>query len=1009
MSKVGTYERSTQQEVIQYFKIALKYDYLGNWEERDDNRNIEHALLKDFLRKQGYDEDLIHKAYNKVSRVAFAAGDSLYDSNRAVYDLLRYGVKVSPDVGEHHETVWLIDWKNPLNNHFAIAEEVSVTGKVYDKRPDIVIYINGIAVGILELKRGTVAMEEGIRQNLLNQGPDFIQTFFNTAQLVMAGNRTQGLRYGTIETPQKYYLEWKEASQENNKLLRQIGQICAKERIIELIRDFVVFDGGVKKLARHNQYFGTKAAQKFIKRHEGGIIWHTQGSGKSLTMVWLAKWIRENRENARVLLITDREELDSQIEKVFKGVNEDIYRTKSGRDLLDVLNTSKEWLIASLVHKFGSKTDDDYDEFTEEIRRSLTKEFRAKGNIFVFVDECHRTQSGKLHDAMKVILPDALFIGFTGTPLLKKDKKKSIEVFGRYIHTYKFDEAVRDGVVLDLRYEVRSIDQRMKSPKQIYEWFERKTAGLTDVAKRKLKQRWGTMQKILSSKDRLEQIVADILMDFERKERLSNGTGNAMLVAGSIYQACRYYDIFQQKGFTKCAIITSYEPMAHSIKDEATGEEGITEKLFQFGTYKNMLDGKPIEEFEREVKKKFIEEPARMKLLIVVDKLLTGFDAPPATYLYIDKKMRDHGLFQAICRVNRLDGESKKYGYIIDYKDLFKSLESSYYDYTQGAFEDYDREDIEGLLGNRLEKGKERLNEALDKVKALCEPVHPQTWENFKVFFCGSIDKPEELKETEEKRVKLYKYTVSLIRAYADIANEMAEAGYSESDRIRIKEDVRFFANLRDEVEKYSGDYIDLKRYEPAMRHLIDTYIRSDETEVLLDAEDQTLLELFVSDPEKLKKHLPESLKNEESMAEAMTHNLRKTIIEQRPANPMYFDRMSKILDQLIQDLRKENITKKEFFEQLREQARKIIEPAERKSDYPANINTAGKQALYDNLGQNEELTIAAEEAIGYSKQADFRGNILKERKIKNALKKALPEGTDIDLIFNIIKEQSEY
>ncbi len=1007
MSKVGSYERSTQEEVIQYFEIELKYDYLGNWEERDDNQNIEQELLKAFLKKQGYDEDLIRKAYNKITRVAFSTGDNLYDSNRELYNLLRYGVKVSPDVGENHETVWLIDWKNPLNNHFAIAEEVSVTGKVYDKRPDIVIYINGIAVGILELKRGTVAMEEGIRQNLLNQGADFIQSFFNTAQLVMAGNRTQGLRYGTIETPQKYYLEWKENSNEENILLRHLSQICAKERIIELIRDFVVYDAGIKKLARHNQYFGIKAAQEFIRRREGGIIWHTQGSGKSLTMVWLAKWIRENTENAQVLLITDREELDDQIEKVFKGVNEAIYRTKSGRDLLDVLNANEEWLIASLVHKFGSRAEDDLSDFTEEIRRSLTKDFKAKGNIFVFVDECHRTQSGKLHDAMKEILPDALFIGFTGTPLLKKDKKKSIEVFGKYIHTYKFDEAVKDGVVLDLRYEVRSIDQEVKSSKQIDEWFDLKTAGLTDVAKQRLKQRWATMQKVLSSQDRLTQIIADIMMDFERKERLSNGTGNAMLVAGSIYQACRYYDIFQQKGFTKCAIITSYEPNAQSIKDEVTGEEGITEKWYQYETYLKMVGDKPIDEFERDVKKKFIEEPAKMKLLIVVDKLLTGFDAPPATYLYIDKKMRDHGLFQAICRVNRLDGDSKKYGYIIDYKDLFKSLESSYYDFTQGAFDDYDKEDIEGLLSNRLDKAKERLDEALDKIKALCEPVHPQTFEKFKVFFCGNIFNPDDLKATEDKRVKLYKYTVSLIRAYADIANEMAESGYSDAETKTIKNDVVFFTNLRDEIEKHSGDYIDLKQYEPAMRHLIDTYIRAEETETILP--DQTLLELFVKDPDELKKKLPDSLRKEESMAEAMTHNLRKTIIEQRPTNPMYFDKMSQILEQLVQDLKNENITKKEFFDKLREHANKVTNLSARKSDYPEIINTPGKQALYDNLGRNEMLTIAADEAVGYSKQADFRGNKLKERKIKNALRKVLPEGTDIDAIFDIIKEQSEY
>src|SRR5439155_14114481 len=264
---------------------------------------------------------------------------------------------------------------------------------------------------------------------------------------------------------------------------------------------------------RHNQYFGVRAAQAHLKRREGGIIWHTQGSGKSLVMVWLAKWIRENVKDARVLLITDRTELDEQIEKVFLGVNEPIYRTKSGADLIATLNTTKLWLICSLIHKFGGKEDGeevgDIAGYVEEVKKALPPGFAAKGNLFVFVDECHRTQSGKLHDAMKAILPSAMFIGFTGTPLLKQDRQRSIEVFGSFIHTYKYDEAVKDKVVLDLRYEARDIDQNISSPAKIDQWFEAKTKGLTNYARSQLKKRWGTMQQVLSSQSRLEKIVAD--------------------------------------------------------------------------------------------------------------------------------------------------------------------------------------------------------------------------------------------------------------------------------------------------------------------------------------------------------------------------------------------------------------------------------------------------------------------------------------------------------------------
>ena len=405
MSAVGQIEKRTQARVVALFRKRLNYDYIGDKTDFD-NRNIELALLRDWLAKQGVSDTLINRALHELNRVATDTSKHLYDRNKEVYRLLRYGVKVQPGAGENRVTVWLIDWKHPENNHFAVAEEVTVKGadaKASTKRPDVVIYINGIALGVLELKRSTVSVAEGIRQNLDNQKKEFIQPFFSTIQWVMAGNDTEGLRYATIETPEKYYLRWVEDSGayagEPNLLDRQLLQVCDKARLLELIHDFVVFDAGTKKLCRQNQYFGVKAAQDFVYRREGGIIWHTQGSGKSLTMVWLAKWIRENREGARVLIITDRTELDEQIEKVFLGVNEQIYRTTSGDDLIEKLNGTTESLICSLVHKFGSngngesEGDEGTKAFIEAIQK-LPPDFKAKGDIHVFVDECHRTQRG---------------------------------------------------------------------------------------------------------------------------------------------------------------------------------------------------------------------------------------------------------------------------------------------------------------------------------------------------------------------------------------------------------------------------------------------------------------------------------------------------------------------------------------------------------------------------------------------------------------------------------------
>ena len=564
MSNVGQRERVTQNRVVNFFQQALGYDYLGDWQERENNRNIEPEYLRKWLLSQGVESVLVEKAIRRLdSAAALGEGKKLYDVNKEVYRLLRYGVKEKAGAGEVKQTIWLIDWKNPENNHFAIAEEVSVKGENLSpktKRPDIVIYVNGIALGVIELKRSSVSFSEGVRQNLDNQKKDFIRNFFTTMQLVMAGNDSQGLRYGTIGTPEKHYLEWKEERKEDQMLEagetfdspldRHLSQVCSKARFLEIIHNYIVFDSGIKKTCRHNQYFGIQAAKQHIARREGGIIWHTQGSGKSLTMVWLAKWIRENVKDARVLIITDRTELDEQIEKVFKGVDEDIERSKSGAHLLSSLNEPNPWLLCSLVHKFGRKGEQSEksdelatQDYIEELKQNLPKDFSVKGNLFVFVDECHRTQSGALHDAMKVILSsesgpasayEPMFIGFTGTPLLKKDKRKSLEVFGPYIHTYKFNEAVSDGVVLDLRYEARDIDQTITSQSKIDEWFEAKTRELTPFNKTQLKQRWGTMQKVLSSKSRLQQIVNDILMDMATKQRLMDGRGNAMLVCASV-------------------------------------------------------------------------------------------------------------------------------------------------------------------------------------------------------------------------------------------------------------------------------------------------------------------------------------------------------------------------------------------------------------------------------------------------------------------------------------------
>lgn len=1027
MSGVGQREIKTQQAVVRFFQDALGYRYLGYWKDRPDNSNVEKALLIDWLKCQGHSDKVIAKVIYELDKASsLGASKTLYDANRDFYDLLRYGVKVRPDVSEQNVTVWIIDWKNIQNNEFGIAEEVTVFG-VNDKRPDIVLYVNGVALGVLELKRSTVSVTEGIRQNLSSQKKEFIRPFFTTVQFVMAGNNTEGLRYGVIETPEKYYLQWKESEAKphagGNPLLQGLSQICHKDRLLEITHDFMVFDAGIKKACRHNQYFGVHAAQGNVKRREGGVIWHTQGSGKTLTMIWLSKWIREHVDDPRVLIITDRTELDDQIEARFQGVNEEIYRTKSGADLVNVLNQSEEWLICSLIHKFGAgeePSDEDIDAYVEDIKKNLPKGFYAKGEIFVFVDECHRTQSGKLHQAMRALLPGAMLIGFTGTPLLKKDKQKSIEVFGPYIHTYKYDEAVRDRVILDLCYEARDIDQNIASQAKIDQWFELKTAGLTDLAKAQLKQRWGTLKSVLSAEDRLKKIVADILLDMELRDRLMSGRGNAMFVTASIYSACRFFDMFQKTDLAdKCAIVTSYKPVPADTKGEETGE-GLTEKLLQYEIYRKMLAAHfnepedaamyKVEQFEKEVKKRFVEEPGQMKLLIVVDKLLTGFDAPPATYLYIDKQMRDHGLFQAICRVNRLDGEDKEYGYIIDYKDLFKSLEKSIQDYTGEAFEGYDKEDVNGLLKDRLQKGRERLEEVREAVKALCEPVEPprDTAAYVRYFCAADSGNVEQLTDNEPKRVALYKLVAAFLRAFASLANEMAEAGYSDNQIQEIRAEIDHYEKVRQEVKLASGDYVDMKMYEPAMRHLLDTYVRAEDSEKLSAFDDLTLVELIVERGAQAVESLPGGIrKNPEATAETIENNVRKLIIDETAVNPKYYERMSELLDALILQRKKEAMDYRDYLARIVELTKKVSKP-ETESEYPPRINTPALRALFDNLDQNEELAVQVDMEIRHVRKAGWRGNRFKEREVRSAIKSVLDDDAVVETIFEIMKAQKE-
>lgn len=1066
---IGEPERTTQRRVIDFFQERLGYTYLGNLKDRQ-NSNVIEDRLRQHLRSKGYSEKLIDGAIAQLDKKAhrYNRAQGIYHANEGVYSLLKYGAKVQESPETPPVTVRFIDWDSPvLGNDFAIAEEVTVIEGDVNKRPDLVVYVNGIAVAVIELKRSSVGVVNGIRQNLTNQKDSFIQPFFSTMQLCMAGNESEGLRYGTLLTPERFYMEWKDdgfarnkgerspqdrlvsatCQEIGNKLLRQVYAMFYKVRFLDFIGNFVAFDKGVKKVCRYNQYFAIKRAQTrlnnligWINDPErdpdepmGGVIWHTQGSGKTLTMVWLARWILSqwNMPNQRVLIVTDREELDEQIEKTFGGMDEKVVRTSSGRDLLTRLNSLDDRLLCSLVHKFGhhdsEASTEDYDRYIKDLKDSLPKGFKAKGSFVVFVDECHRTQSGKLHAAMKALIPNAVFIGFTGTPLLAKDKKtrSSQQVFGSYIHTYKYNEAVHDGVVLDLLYEYRDIPQELSSPERVDRWFEAKAQGLSDRAKARLRQKWGTMQKVYASKPRLEKIAWDILQDFETRPRLMNGAGNAMLVADSIFSACRYYEIFQTFGFRKCAVISSYAPSRGDLRTDTVSDDEDTDTFLKYQSYLKMVGLDPdnlldnahvaakVKAFEKEAKRKFVDEPANMKLLIVVDKLLTGFDAPKCTYLYIDKSMQDHGLFQAICRVNRLDDDTKQYGYIVDYKGLFKQLTDAMTDYTTGAFSGYDPEDVKDVIKDARTETVKRFKDVLQQLKDLCADVpEPRDDAEYIRSFCGEPGQSEASDEQFAKnRSVLYSYTNELMRRYAAAKPYLAE---DEPDMVpEYEKDVTFYMELKNTIANASGDFIDFKAYERDMRLLLDNFLNAGEAVKSGESDDLSLLGVIEREAHEITEEDGNGKKNDEAIrkkreaaAETMEHNAQVHITNRRSINPRYYAKMSQILYDLIEKRKKHAIGYAELLEEYKQLAKNVEHPEE-SDHYPESIRSSSPlRAIYDAVGEDEQLALRIYHAVENQKMEGWRDNPVIVKRIKKTLDEQLHDDDKVEELYTILENQ---
>jgi type I restriction enzyme R subunit len=630
-----------------------------------------------------------------------------------------------------------------------------------------------------------------------------------------------------------------------------------------------------------------------------------------------------------------------------------------------------------------------------------------------------------MNKQMKRWLEGAIFIGFTGTPLLRKDKQTTRDIFGTYIHTYKFHEAVADKVVLDLKYEARDVPQRITSPQAIEAYFAKKTKNLNNFQKAIIRKRWATMEELMSAGERKQRIIHSIIEDFDLKPRLNNNRGTAILVAASIYDACHYFRLFQNTTLgPHCGIVTSYEPQPGEIVLEPANSD----KRYKFDTYtKHVLtNGQTTKAYEDEAKRRFIEEPANVKLLIVVSKLLTGFDAPSCTYIYLDNELRDHNLFQAICRTNRLDGDDKDYGHIVDFKELFSDVQEAIAVYSS---DELDIDEGNGGSNNVelkdwLKEGKKQFDAAREALRYLCDPVAlPREVEQFLLYFCGDAANPQALTETEPLRVSFYKAVATFVRAYGDLAQDLAEAGYSDAEAAALQKEVEFYGEIRSAIKKHSGEELDIKPYEADMRHLLNTYVQADPAQDLGDLDSLSLTDLIIKTGihDAIARKLDAKGKlSKNAVAEGIINNVRKTIIRDQLTDPRFYAEMSKLLQDLIQQSRTDAATYEAFLKQAEELVKRMAQKGAVAGVPSVLHGKTEATVIYNNLPdivanplndeERAELALRVDQAMKKDVPAGFKGDEVKERMVRDVLYKLLSKDREATVkLFDLIKNQPGY
>ena len=902
---------ASQRPALALFE-AMGYTYISPADCDKQCGSRYHVLLRDILRGQlrRLNRYVYAGAENEFSAANIERAmedldepltDGLVRTSEKIYDALLLGKSYPETVGDGKMLSFnlkYIDWDNPQNNVFHVTEEFAVDSRdrQHNARPDIVLFINGIPFAVIECKAPHIPVDEAVGQMIRNQQAAYIPQLFKFAQLVVATNKN-AVKYATVGTPKKFWSVWKEQDDEwmqtrlkalvpdrmSTEQDRNIVSLFSRERVFELIRYFILFDANVKKVCRYQQFFAVREIMKTIAESDehgnrrSGVIWHTQGSGKSLTMVMLAKYILMELKDChpRVVIVTDRKELDAQIAATFAHTRLTPARATSGRHLVELVNSARADVITSIINKFNT------------VERQEIK--NPSRDIFVLVDESHRSNYGLMATRMRSVFPNACYIGFTGTPLMKSEKN-TMARFGRLIHKYTIRDGVEDGAIVPLIYEGRFVEQKVDE-ENIDLWFKQTTRRLTEAQREDLRRKWSSIRRLTSTDARIKRIALDISEHFI--EGYKDTGFKAMLATNYKRDAIRYLQCFEQFGDLNCAVVISPPDMREGVDD---ADEGADDLVVSFWN-KMMQQYGDADRYEEAIKNRFCD--GEIDILIVCSKLLTGFDAPLCQVLYIDKELKEHGLLQAIARTNRLH-EGKDYGLIVDYRGLIEKLDTAMDMYSGAGLENFDGGDLKGVVVDVM-SAIGNLRSAYTQLVELFAPV-------------GSISDTEAVEvflADDKMRQDFYTLLCAFGRALHLVLNaEQAYNALGKEERQKYQDTFIFFSKVRRSVKLQYCDAIDNAEYEPLMQNLLDTHLSVAGLKKITSPID-------ILNKDDFEKEL-EELGSLRSKADAIASRMTRSISEKRDENPAYYDSFSKRIRDALALYKEKVISEAEYLAKMR-------------------------------------------------------------------------------------------